>query len=119
MKKIIAVLLSALLLAAGLVFVTGCDSPEKGFKKWHAAIAEGDLNAANARSVSAMHQMNKLITESMKQNPDAAKKAMKVKVEIVSCTKNGDKATLKVKDGGKEVTVRMVKEGGTWKVEGF
>ena len=111
--------LSALLLAAGLVFITGCDSPERGYKKYAEAIADGDLNAANSRSVSALHMLNKFAVAAMKKNPDAAKKAKAAKIEIVSCTKNGDRATLKVKVDGKEGTVRMVKEGGTWKVEGF
>lgn len=105
-------LLSALLMAAGLVFVAGCESPEKGFKEWKTAIAKGDVAKAKARTVKALASE----VESMVKSLSAEDKKIFEKAEVVSCTKEGDTATLKVKMDGRETTIRMVKEDGKWKV---
>lgn len=110
-------LLSTLLLGAGLVFVAGCDSPEKGFKEWKSAIAKGDVTKANERTTKDGQKLVALAVEGIKD--DAKAKEGFEKLEIVSCTKKDDThATLKVKDpDGKENDVEMVKEDGKWKVE--
>ena len=107
--------LSALLLAAGLVFVTGCDSPEKGYNEWKAALLKGDVAKAKERTVKKAEAGIEIIAEVIKK--DAKSKADLEKSKVISCTKDGDTATLEVKDGSdKTAKFQMVKEDGTWKV---
>ena len=107
--------LSALLLAAGLVFVTGCDSPEKAYKEWSSAVLKGDVAAAKARSTKAAEKGVEMLVEMVKQ--DAKSKENLEKSKIVSCTKDGDTATVEVKDAsGNTAKFKMAKEDGKWKV---
>ena len=109
-------MLSALLLAAGLVFITGCDSPERAFKAWKSAIAKGDVTTANKYTTANGQMVNALLAAALKDDADARKNFEKI--EIVSCTKNGDRATIKFKGPDGEVkSMDMVKEGGKWKVD--
>ena len=111
----IRALLAALCCVVGLVFVTGCESPEKGFKEWKKAVLKGDAAAAKARTAKESQQYVDMQIEVVKNNAEAKKIFESSKV--VSCTKNGDKATLKIKDSkGKEEDLKMVKEDGKWKV---
>ena len=109
--------LSVLLLSVGIVFVAGCDSPEKGFKEWKSAIAKGDVTKANERTTKDGQAVNALMVEGLKD--DAKSKDAFEKLEVVSCTKKDDThATLKVKDvEGKTSDLDMVKEDGKWKVD--
>ena len=111
----IRAMLAALCCVVGLVFVTGCESPEKGFKEWKKAIVKGDLEKANARTFGDGKALNPFLIAALQDDAEAKKNFEKTK--IISCTKNGDKATLKVKDGkGQESEIEMVKDGGKWKV---
>ena len=111
------VLLSAMLLAAGVVFVAGCDSPKKGFNEWKSAIVKGDVTKANERTTKDGQTMNAMIVAGFQD--DAKSKAAFEKLEIVSCDKkDDDHATLKVKDAeGKTSDIQMVREDGKWKVD--
>ena len=110
----IRALLAALCCVVGLVFVTGCESPEKGFKEWKKAIVKGDAAAAKARTAKDSQQYVELMIAGIKDDAETKKNFENAKV--VSCTKNGDKATLKVKSGDKDGEFKMVKEDGKWKV---
>ena len=111
----IRAMLTALCCVVGLVFVTGCESPEKGFKEWKKAVLKGDVAKVKARTVKKHADEAEAIVEWVKNDSKAKKELEESK--IVKCEKNGDKATLKVKFGDKEEDVKMVKEDGKWKVE--
>ena len=108
----IRALLAGLLCAMGLMFVTGCgDSPEKAFKEVKEGFVKGDAAKVKAR-VSKDAQKN--IEEAVK---DSKVQEIWKNIEFISCTENGDKATVKVKVDGKEETSTFVKEDGKWKME--
>ena len=125
-------LLSALLLAAGLVCVVGCgkkaDANKKteekpvddkqaaiaAFNEWKTAIVNGDAAAAKAVAVKMAAEMVDPLVQNLKN--DAAFKKIFSGTEVVSCSVDGDKATLKVKNDKGEGEVTMVKEDGKWKV---
>ena len=111
----IRALLAALCCVAGLVFVTGCDSPEKGFKEWQKAIVKGDVAAAKARTAKQYEADVEKILKEFKNDSDEKKRLEESK--IVKCEKDGDKATLTVKWGDHEERIKMVKEDGKWKVK--
>ena len=112
----IRALLAALCCVAGLVFVTGCDSPEKGFKEWQKAIVKGDVAAAKARTAKGAREYIHVLVEEIRN--DAGKKKDLENTKVVSCTRNGDTAVLTLKDGkGQEDKIKMVQEDGEWKVK--
>ena len=111
----IRALLSALLLAAGLMFVTGCESPHRGFREWRAALLKGDLSKANSRTTQQGQMLNQMLISRFKEDADARRDFEKV--EIVSYTRNGNTVTLKLKNAdGSFGEQEMIKEDGRWKV---
>ena len=109
-------LLSALWFVAGIMLVTGCDSPEKGFKEWKAAILKGDIEKANNRTTASGQMLNVFLAGYVEKNAEAKKEFEALK--IVSCTRNGDRATLKIKNASGQIKpFDMVKKDGKWKVD--
>ena len=110
----IRAMLAALCCVAGLVFVTGCDSPEKGFKEWQSALLKGDIGKAKARTARGAEKFVEMVADNIK---DAENRTDLENTKIVSCSKNGDTATLTLKTGrGDEISLTMIKEDGKWKV---
>ena len=130
-------LLSALLLAAGLVCVVGCgkkaDANKKSeenktaekpvddkqaaiaaFNEWKTAIVKGD--AAKAKAVAVKMAAEKVDPLIRNLKNDAEFKKIFSGTKVVSCNVDGAKATLKVKNDKGEGEVTMVKEDGKWKV---
>ena len=110
----IRALLAMVLCAMGLVFVTGCDSPEKGFNEWKEAVSKGDV--AKARSLSVPNSDGEYILvdfwcEHSKEDPKEYGNA-----KVIDYEKDGDRALLKLKLGtGDTQEIIMVKDNGKWK----
>ena len=113
----IRALLAGLLCAMGLVFLTGCgDSPKAAFKEIKEGFSKGDVAKVKSRMAKkSLESVPAEMLEAMIKEPKIQE--MWKKAEIVSCTENGDKATVKVKVDGKEETSTFVKEDGKWKME--
>ena len=92
------------------------NTPEKGFKEWKSALLKGDLKKANARTTQQGQMLNAMLISALNDDADAKKNLEKTK--IVSCTKNGNTAKLKVKNADGSISdFDMVKEDGKWKVD--
>ena len=134
-------MLSALLLAAGLVCVVGCgklkkavnkdsktdapakpvedetNSPKYVYNAWKAAILRNDRHAADRLSTKSrvIGSGNEIIIEWNRQMPGA--RLTFEETVVVAVEENGDKAVLTLKDDeGKESKRNMVKVNGKWRV---
>lgn len=113
--------LSALMLAASVVFVTGAgrseENPGQAFSEWIAAVAAGNINRANeytSKNPAAM-LMTMFLVEGAKGNPTVA--AALKRAEVISFTISGDRAKVKFKNADGEIKFfDMIKEDGRWKI---
>ena len=116
--------LSALMLAASVVFVTGAacrsdETPDKAFSEWTAAVAAGNLARANeltAKGNPMGQLLNAFLVEGVKSNPQIA--AALRRTEVISFTIDGDRAKVKFKNADGDIKFfDMVREDGRWKID--
>ena len=110
MKKMCFLFAGAVL----MIFVFGCDSPEKAFESWREAIVNGKIDDANKVTVEKSQLLNSFMVKAVKSSEKAENQMKSLK--IVGKSVSGEYATLQIKDGdGVVYSFDMKKEDGKWK----